>query len=191
MPRKGQGNKVMGSNRVPAEERGLLNETVGGQTYGAQTAQRAQQQAVPMGQGPSAAASGGMSRAAGAVPTGIPPGLTSPTNEPDTPLTAGIDSGPGPGSGALAAAQVGPRDVATLSRSLPALEALASLPNATVAFKNMVRRIRSAVPVDTAPSSPQQAAGPAAGPLGGAPAGPPAGPPGAGPAGPPNIPMGP
>lgn len=68
------------------QTRTLPVQTATGQPYGAATAQREAQQAVPMASGPL------LTEAAGPLP-----GLTSPTMRPDEPLSAGAPFGPGPG----------------------------------------------------------------------------------------------
>jgi hypothetical protein len=65
-----------------------------GQQYGQATAQRRAQQQVPTGAAPT-----------DDVP--ITP-LSAPTQRPDEPVTAGIDSGPGPGSEAMAPIAIAP-----------------------------------------------------------------------------------
>lgn len=61
-------------------------QTVPNQEYGAQTAQREAQQAVPMGAAPQVAP---------------PPSLTAPTARPSEPVQAGLPTGAGPGPEAL------------------------------------------------------------------------------------------
>lgn len=81
-----------------------------------------------------------------------PPGslgpLTGPTARPGEPVTAGIDMGPGPGPEALGLAGANPddEDLARLAPYLPTLELLANQPNASMATRNFVRRIRGGVP---------------------------------------------
>lgn len=113
------------------------------------TQERAQQ-AIPLAP-PPPPAGGGASPAppAGAGPT---PGQFGdplrPTERPGEPLTAGIDSGPGPGSEVLEPPDGSDPDLLPMRDYLPTLELLANQPGATVAVRNFVRRIRGAMPVD-------------------------------------------
>lgn len=78
--------------------------------------------------------------------TGAPSGLTpfgAPTERPDQPLTAGIDSGPGPGSEILPSPQKDyEADVNEIARYLPSLEVAASFDGAPRSFKAAVRYLQ-------------------------------------------------
>lgn len=67
-----------------------------------------------------------------------------PTEFPDEPLTAGIANGAGPGPEALGLGGAD-QDMAAFRAYLPTLELLSSLPNASSATRNFVRRIRGAL----------------------------------------------
>ena len=83
------------------------------------------------------------------VPMGAPPiPLAAPTQRPGEPVTSGLSLGPGPGPEAipaLAPEAVDP-DIANFAPYIGGLEQLANLPNASSATRNLVRRLRSAIP---------------------------------------------
>lgn len=91
-----------------------------GQTYGVAAAQLRAQQQVPLPKqaAPPPAAGGGAagssSPATPAAPPMTPPGalgpLDAPTQRPDEPITAGLNTGPGPGPEALGQGQLSPID---------------------------------------------------------------------------------
>lgn len=117
MPRNGKGGKRTGTSGTAYGNRSDLNTavpvtTVPGQPYGVAAQQRAAQQAIPMAPtpvGPTAppAPPAAQQQTIGSVfPTpNLPlPGelpWMHPSDYPDEPVTAGVDFGPGPGSGAL------------------------------------------------------------------------------------------
>lgn len=70
-----------------------------------------------------------------------PVGLFDQSQQPGTPVTAGLPSGPGPGPEAL----VPPPnpDAQALSSLVPLLEVLASGPDSTYATRNFLRTVRS------------------------------------------------
>lgn len=142
MPRKGRGGSRQGApgqaytNRSDLNQNRMPVQAAPGQTYGDRAGQERAQQAVPMGSPPSAVR-------ASAAP---PPPLNAPSSRPDEPLTAGMPFGEGPGPEAVAR-QPNP-DLATLRRYLPALEIAASQDGATAGFKNLVRRLRGAMPTE-------------------------------------------
>lgn len=72
-----------------------------------------------------------------------PVGMFAPTGQPDTPITAGLPSGPGPGPEALAPPPN--PDAAALKSLVPLLEILASGPESTYATRNFLRTLRSNV----------------------------------------------
>lgn len=80
-----------------------------------------------------------------ALPSAVP--LTSPTQYPDEPVTAGVPEGSGPGPEVMASAgatAAGPtRD--KLLASLPVLTRLANTPNASPELRALVRYLRSSV----------------------------------------------
>lgn len=83
-------------------------------------------------------------------PVSPPPSpLDAPTEHPDEPVTAGSAFGAGPGPEVLGITPptgLRAEDVAAVRRYLPALEAMASQPNASPATRSFVRRLRAAVP---------------------------------------------
>lgn len=103
---------------------------VPGQAYGAQAEQVRAQQAIPMGPQPPLAP---------AAPATEPVPLHAPTMRPNEPLTAGVDMGAGDGAP--------PRPLSAdpnfPQQMIVALEALASLPDASDATRILVRRLRS------------------------------------------------
>lgn len=83
------------------------------------------------------------------VPMGPPPiPLSAPTQRPGEPVTSGLSLGPGPGPEAIPAiAPSGPDpDILQFAQYLPALELMTTLPNASSAVRNLVRRLRGATP---------------------------------------------
>lgn len=99
---------------------------------------------APMGPGPSAPAA---APAGGAAPQ-MPTPLTAPTQDPNMPVTAGADAGPGPGSSALGipsqAAEV--QDLrARYGPILPTLIRKASDPRTSQQFKDQVRYLISVI----------------------------------------------
>lgn len=142
------------SNRSDLRSTGtpLPAQAVTGQTYGKAQQQIDAQRVVPL-RTPSGPPPGGTATpAAGAAPPVAPPGSlgppTGPTARPGEPVTAGIAMGPGAGPEALGLAGANPddEDLARLAPYLPTLELLAGQPNASMATRNFVRRIRGGVP---------------------------------------------
>jgi hypothetical protein len=88
--------------------------------------------------------------AAPASPSG-PPGpapipLGAPTQNPNEPVTAGANSGPGPDMASLGLGDPNAVNYRALLPYLPALEIQAAQPNATPAFRNFVRTVRGNMP---------------------------------------------
>lgn len=120
-----------------------------GGAYGTRGALEAAQQAVPIAAAPKpGAAPPSLASAAPVVnpmaaaeahppPQGVP--LSAPTQRPDEPWTAGIDFGPGAGSTPLPVME----NTETLRMWMPALERLASMPEASAQTRNLVRFLRS------------------------------------------------
>ena len=82
---------------------------------------------------------------------GAPPvPLAAPTQRPGEPVTSGLSLGPGPGPESIPAiAPTTPdQDIIGLAPYLPTLELLSTLPTASSATRNLVRRIRGAMPPD-------------------------------------------
>lgn len=79
--------------------------------------------------------------------------LSAPSARPSEPVQAGLSTGPGPGPESIPslAPQTGPDpDLISLAPYLPALELMSTLPTASSASRNFVRRLRGAVPPDVA-----------------------------------------
>lgn len=154
MPRGGRRQGRVGdkfSNRTDLQLGARLPvQTAPSQGYGDRAAQERAQQAVPLKR------AGGMSPAqrpaAGGAAEGRPPlpALDAPTEFPDEPVTAGSAFGAGPGPSVLGLPgqpDLRAEDVEAVRRYLPALEAMASQPNASPSTRDFVRRLRAAVPV--------------------------------------------
>lgn len=109
--------------------------------YGEQKTFREIQGGAPLGGPPQEASGpGGLPitplDTSGAVPIG------APSQNPDEPVTAGADAGPGPSSSVLGLEQPDPA-MAYSKDLLPTLELAASMPFASVEFRQMVRRLRA------------------------------------------------
>ena len=119
-----------------------LRVPTGGQ-YGDATQLRQDQQGAPM------AASGGGDQAAPGLLAGLSipqgPGFGAPSQQPDTPVTAGAASGPGPGPEALGLPVQQDQDMQQLTQYLPVFEHVANTPGSSAAFRNMVRQIKGSV----------------------------------------------
>lgn len=102
-----------------------------GQAYGQAGAQLESQQQVPMG------------------PPPIP--LSAPSQRPSEPVQSGLSLGPGAGPETIPAIAPQPTvdpDLVALAPYLPALEIMTTLPTASSAGRNFVRRLRGAIPPD-------------------------------------------
>lgn len=131
-----------------------------GQTYGKGVEQQRAQQALPMAAAPPVPPPGA---APGPGMMGPPPGaggpFNRPTERPDEPSTTGLAMGPGAGPEALAMSKTGGNpDLEVMRPYLPALELMASQPNASPSARNFVRRLRGAL--GTAAMTPPGATGP-------------------------------
>lgn len=139
MPRGGKRTGVQGkaySNRSDLNA-GPRIDAPRGQPYGVAGQQIAAQQQMPMA----------------APPAPAPPvALGAPTTRPDEPVQAGLSLGPGPGPESIPAiAPSGPDpDLLTFAPYLPGLELMSSLPTASSATRNFVRRLRGAIPPEVA-----------------------------------------
>lgn len=71
--------------------------------------------------------------------------LESPTEDPDEPVTAGLPFGAGPGPEALTT--TGNPDLEALRPFLPMLELAANQPGASASTRNLIRRLRGAMPL--------------------------------------------
>lgn len=104
--------------------------------YGEQQTFRAIQGAAPMG----AAADQGAPVSPVDL-SGLTP-LNAPTGRPEEPVTAGAESGAGPGAAALGLGPGSDPGVQTLRNYLPGLELMANSPQASRGFRMLVRQIR-------------------------------------------------
>lgn len=102
------------------------------QPYGIAGQQLASQQAVPMA----------------APPSPPPPPIDSPTARPNEPVQSGLSLGPGAGPDSISALNPSTPDpdLIKFAPYLPALELMTTLPNASSAVRNLVRRLRAAIP---------------------------------------------
>jgi hypothetical protein len=69
--------------------------------------------------------------------------LSSPTTQPDVPVTSGAASGAGPGTEALNLPDQQGEDIQKLTGYLPVLEFMANQPGASWAMRNVVRQIKA------------------------------------------------
>lgn len=99
-----------------------------GQSYGTAKSQLDAQSQVPM------------------APPPIP--LSAPTARPNEPVQAGLSLGPGAGPDSIPslAPNAPDPDIIQFAPYLPALELMTSLPGASSAVRNLVRRLRGAIP---------------------------------------------
>jgi len=123
-----------------------------GQSHGDRAAfEERAAQAAPPGAQPGLGGGGGPSpqellASAGASPTDR---LRGPSTRPDEPLTAGLDSGPGAGSSSRPAIAGPPKPdntAAYMTKYMPAIEIIASLPSASAGMRQWARRLRSSQP---------------------------------------------
>jgi len=87
-----------------------------------------QAQPIPVQGGPAAAG-----------PPRVPFG--APTQQPNTPVTAGAALGPGPGTEALGIPNMQNQDLQQLIPYLPAFQAMANQPGSSKAARNLVRQV--------------------------------------------------
>lgn len=126
-----------------------------GQAYGEAKAQTDAQKAVPLPN--QAGRMQQMLEAARSHPMAKLTGLSAPTERPDEPFTSGLSMGEGPGPEVLGPEDPGTDpDLQSAAEYLPILELMSSLPGASVATRNFIRRIRGAqvVPQLPEPSAP-------------------------------------
>ena len=105
--------------------------------YGEQKQFQAEQAAAPMAKSLLPKASNPM---AGALP------LTAPTRRPNEPVTAGVDSGPGPGReilGIKSPVDVQLDDLNKIAKYMPLMMQFAESPNSTGTMKAFVKYLRS------------------------------------------------
>jgi hypothetical protein len=82
------------------------------------------------------------------APPAPPIPLSAPSARPNEPVQSGLSLGPGVGPESIPA--IAPNapdaDIIQFAKYLPALELMTTLPNASSAVRNLVRRLRGAVP---------------------------------------------
>jgi hypothetical protein len=71
--------------------------------------------------------------------------FSAPTQDPNTPVTAGADAGAGPGAEALGLVSHSQQDMESQIRNLPVLEYMANQEGAPWALRQAVRRIKAAM----------------------------------------------
>lgn len=109
-----------------------------GGKYGDRQALEQLQQAAPL-----AASPGGDVGAPEAAPVDANVvGFDQPTQQPDTPVTAGAAMGDGPGPEALGLPNAPDQDMARLVSWLPVFEHMANQPNSSKAARNLVRYLK-------------------------------------------------
>ena len=85
------------------------------------------------------------------APPAPPVPLGAPSSRPNEPVQAGLSLGPGVGPEAIPALapELPDPDIANFAPYISGLEELANLPNASSATRNLVRRLRSAIPAES------------------------------------------
>lgn len=141
-PASGPGKLSRRTDGGPADPRQPMRE-LPNPDYGEQSTFRADQQGAPMAAAPGVPQAGAMpiqpADLSGVV------GLDAPSLRPNEPVTAGADAGPGPGPEALGLDGMSDPGVQYLRNNLPAFELMANMPQASDAFRQWVRRLRSMV----------------------------------------------
>jgi hypothetical protein len=141
----GRGGYRRPANPAPASGPGALSQRTDGQPirdlpdaqYGENASFREAQQGAPLP---------GSSTSGGAAPPPSRPviGLGEPTNQPDTPVTAGADVGAGPGSEALGLpADLDKLDADEFARLRPMLIRRAQRDDTPKSVKLLIRRLLS------------------------------------------------
>lgn len=110
-----------------------------GGKYGERQELEQLQQAAPVSASPGGDV--GMPQPAGDITAGLV-GLDAPTQEPDTPVTAGAARGEGPGLEALGLPNAPDQDLRRLIAYLPVFEHMASQPGSSKAARNLVRQLK-------------------------------------------------
>lgn len=108
--------------------------------YGEQQQFQADQAGAPMAKSNNAAAMPQRNPMADVVP------LTAPSRRPDEPVTAGVDSGPGPGREILGLknpTDVALQDLSKLARYMPLMMQYADSPQSSGTMKAFVKYLRS------------------------------------------------
>lgn len=143
------------TNPAPTSGPGALSQRTDGTqptmdmpnaAYGENKEFRQAQQGAPMPQQQQGAAPDDSQQGS---PVDVMP-MNAPSARPEQPVTAGIDSGAGPGSSALGLlneGQVDREDAQALMSYLPVLEELANRPESAPSTRVAVRRIKAALRV--------------------------------------------
>lgn len=97
---------------------------------------------APMAQNPGTAPAVDFGSLFGNAASRVVP-LNAPSQQPNTPVTAGAAAGPGPGPEALGLQNTNAQDLARLKTYLPVLEFMANQPGASWAMRNVVRQIKA------------------------------------------------
>lgn len=126
---------------APASGPGRLSKRTDGQplvqlpdaAYGEQKTFQEAQKGAPMAE---ASGAGGPASSPLDMSRVVP--MNAPSQFPGEPVTSGADAGAGPGSAAIAAPDP---SLQYMKSMLPALEIAAAQPNASVEFRQMVRRL--------------------------------------------------
>lgn len=132
-PTASQNNTGVSATGGAGSKDGQPNRYISGGKYGEGKALMQQQQGASMSAGPTPAP-------VAALP--LENQLTSPTNNPMEPITAGVDFGPGPGSEALpnniSAETRGIDNTAIIKKYYPALVKATQLPDAPDSYKRFI-----------------------------------------------------
>lgn len=109
-----------------------------GGAYGERQALEQMQQAAPL----SASPGGDVGAPEGADLTANLVGFDAPSQQPDTPITAGAALGDGPGLEALGLPNAPDADLRRLVAYLPVFEHMANQPGSSKAARNLVRQLK-------------------------------------------------
>lgn len=110
-----------------------------GGAYGERQALEQMQQAAPLSASPGGDV--GAPQPAEDITAGLV-GLDAPTQEPDTPVTAGAALGDGPGLEALGLPNAPDQDLRRMVQYLPVFEHMANQPGSSKAARNLVRQLK-------------------------------------------------
>lgn len=151
----GHGGRRTPSSPAPVSGPGALSKRTDGGPGGKQPVRDVV--GLPYGDGqvlqqiqaaaPMAASPGGNAPTlnAGSAPSRQMMAFGAPTAQPDVPVTAGADSGPGPGTEALGLPNQQDEDMQALVAYLPVFEAMANVPGSSSSARNLVRAIKGAM----------------------------------------------
>ena len=136
-PVSGPGKASQRTDGGPGQPRQALTDAA----YGEQATYQADQAGAPMAATPTPGTQG---PAAPPVDLSQVTPLNAPTQQPGMPVTAGADSGAGPGMAALgmSAPQNDP-GYQSMQQLIPMFELAANLPSSSFQFRQFVRRLRA------------------------------------------------